>query len=130
MALGAWLAKIGIGTIATRLASAYEQKQNAETKQQEIAAEERIKTLKARRDVLIAEGHSPLNAAFRAFIALGPALYLFKIFVFDKVLCPPLGFVCTTDDLSPTLWQVVIAVVGFYFLVEGTAMAARIIKGR
>jgi hypothetical protein len=128
MTIAAWLAKIGIGTIATKLAAAYEAKQNAETRQEEIAANERIKALEARRDVMVAEGHMPINAAFRAFIAFGPALYLFKIFVLDKVVCPPLGLACRTDPLTPELWTVVTAVIGFYFLAEGAAMTARIVK--
>lgn len=119
------LANLGIGTIATKIAAAYESKQKAKTDQAAIAAEQRIKTLEARRDVMIAEGHLPINAAFRAFIALGPAIYLFKIFVIDKVICST----CATDPLSPELWEVVRWVIGFYFLVEGTAMTARIIKG-
>lgn len=128
MFIFAWLAKIGIGTIATKIAAAYEAKQKAKTDQAKVAADERIKTLEARRDVMVAEGHSPWNAGMRAFIAVGPALYLFKIFVIDKVVCPPLGLACRTDPLSPELWQVVTAVIGFYFLVEGGIAVTRIVK--
>jgi hypothetical protein len=122
MILG-FLAKIGIGSIATKIADAYTAKQNATTDQAKIAAGERIKTLEARRDVMVAEGGSWLNPAMRAYIAFGPATYLFKIFIIDKVL--GMG---RTDPLSAELWQVVIYVLGFYFLVEGATTITRIAK--
>lgn len=118
-----FLAKIGIGTIATKIAAAYEAKQTAQTDQAKIAADQRIRTLEARRDVMIAEGHFPINAAIRALIAVGPALYLSRIFIIDKVF--GLG---ATDNLSPELWNVVTYVLGFYFLVEGAATVTRIIR--
>ena len=40
-----FFAKIGIGTIATKIADAYTAKQNATTDREKIAADERIKTL-------------------------------------------------------------------------------------
>lgn len=123
-----FLAKIGIGTIATKIADAYAARADAETEQAKIAAEERIRGLEARRDVMIAEGRSPVNAIMRAFIAIGPALYLFKIFVIDKLACPALGLACRTDQLSPELWQVVTYVLGFYFLADTATAVTRIIK--
>lgn len=120
----AWLAKIGIGTIVSRIAAAYEARQNATTDRERIAADERIKGLEARRDVMIAEGRSWINSLMRAFIAIGPAVYLFKIFVIDKVLCST----CSTDPLTPELWQVISWVLAFYFLTEGSITVARIVK--
>lgn len=119
-----FLAKLGIGSIASKIADAYMAKQDAKTQQERVAAEERIKTLEARRDVMVAEGGSRLNSLMRAFIACGPAVYLFKIFIIDKVLCST----CTTDPLSEPLWEVVRWVLGFYFLVEGGIAVARIAK--
>jgi hypothetical protein len=127
-----WLASIGIGSIIRQLASAYEAKQNAITDQEKIAADERIKSLEARleakRAVQVAEAGSRINAFMRAFIAFGPAIYLFKLFAIDKVICPPLGLACRTDPVTPEQWEVVMAVVGFYFLFEATTTVARIIK--
>lgn len=123
-----WLAKIGIGTIATKLASAYEAKQNATTKRQEIAATERIKRLEAKRDVLNAEaGHRAgaiLNAGMRAFLSLPVGILLWKVLVYDKALGQ--WTAGSTDALSPQLWQVVTAVVSFYLVAEvGIAWAKR-----
>lgn len=97
-------------TIILRVIGAYSEKQQA-------AANEIIQSRQAKRDVMVAEA-SPLNALMRFYIAAGPATYLFKIFAIDKVACPALGYACATDDLSPQLWSVVTAVVGFYFLYD------------
>jgi len=124
----AWLAKIGIGGILGQLASAYKAKQQAQNDRERIAADERINQLNVIRDVQVAESGSPINAIIRAFIAIGPAAYLFKIFVIDKLLCPAFGGACATDQLSPDLWQVMWIVLGFYFLHSAITTTARIIK--
>lgn len=119
------------GGIGQSIADAYKAKQTAKTDQERIAADERIDRLQSIRDVQVAESGSRLNAIMRAFIALGPALYLFKIFVIDKIACPVLGLpavACRTDPLDANLWGVVTAIVGFYFLYEGGIGIARIVK--
>lgn len=119
------------GGAVKELAGAYKAKQDATTEQERVAAGERIDRLNAIRDVQIAESGSRLNAMIRAFIALPVAIYLFKIFVVDKIACPVLGlpgFMCRTDALDPNLWGVVTAVIGFYFLYEGGIGIARIVK--
>ena len=118
------------GPVAAQLAAALKERQNATTEQARIAADERIRKLQAMRDVQVAEAGSRINAIMRFFIALGPAIYIFKIFAIDKVICPALGGACRTDPLTPELWQVVTYVIGFYFLVEGGTMVARIVKRR
>ncbi len=115
-----FLAKIGIGTIATKIAAAYEAKQNATTKQAEIAAGERIKTLEARRDVMVAEGDTPINALVRAGFALPFVVYNAKLILWDKVL----GW-GATDALSENLMTVELAVIGFYFLYSGAKALKR-----
>lgn len=105
--------------IILRIIGVYSEKQAA-------AANEIIATRQAKRDVMVAEA-SPINAVMRATIAVGPAVYLFKVFAIDKVLCPALGGACRTDDLSPQLWSVVTAVVGFYFLYDLGVRASAII---
>lgn len=124
----ALLANIFGGGIVGELAKAYRAREEAKTDAERIAADERINHLNAIRDVQRAEAGSRVNQFMRAFIAVGPALYLFKIFAVDKVICPPLGLACRTDALSPELWQVVTAVIGFYFLYEGALGVTRIIK--
>lgn len=124
--LFAFLAKVGIGSIASRIAAAYEARQKATTDTEKLAAEERIKTLEARRDVLVAESGSCLNALMRAALATPVAIILWKIFVFDKALGQWTGG--TTDALSPELWHVVMIVIGFYFLSETASTVTRIAR--
>ena len=95
----------------------------AQTDRERIAAEERVKRLEARRAVLTAESGSRVNVVMRAAIAFGPTVYLLKIFIWDKVL--RLGAI---DQLSGELWQVVTAVIGFYFLYEGAIGVARMMR--
>lgn len=114
-----------ISSIVGKIADAKVAMANAETDKDRIAADERVKTLEARRDVLVAEAGSGINTFMRGGLAFGPMCYLLKIFLFDKVLGSFLGKtrdIFTTDPLDENLWKVVVAVVGFYFLYD---MAAR-----
>ena len=112
---------------------------NAKTQQEQIETTERVKTLEARRDLMIAEaGTSHLNIWIRSLIAIGPAAVLLKIFLWDKVIGSFVG--CSghtepgtcgtfvTDPLDPNLWQVISVVLGFYFLYEGAIGITRIVK--
>lgn len=97
---------------------------NATTEQERISAQERVSTLQAQRDVLIADtAHSNIDLWVRTGVAIGPSVYLAKIFIYDKVL--GLG---STDPLDPNLWQVVMVVLGFYFLYSGAIGVSRILK--
>lgn len=120
------LAKIGIGTIANRLAAAYEAREKAKTNKEKIAADERIKMLQARRAVLVAESGNRVNVVTRAALAMPVAIILWKVFVYDKALGQWTRG--TTDALSPELWQVVMIVIGFYFLADAASTVSRIAK--
>lgn len=99
----------------------------AKTDQEKIAAQERITSLQAKRDVLVAEsGRSNINAIIRGCIGGGVAFLLTKIFVWDKALGDYTGG--HTDGLDSNLWQVIMATIGFYFLYEASVNTARIIK--
>jgi hypothetical protein len=124
--IAAWLAKVGIGTIANRLAAAYEAREKAKSDKEKIAADERIKTLQARRDVLIAEAGNRVNGWMRAALAMPVAIILWKVFVYDKALGQ--WTQGTTDALSPELWHVVMIVIGFYFLADAASTVTRIVK--
>jgi hypothetical protein len=101
----------------------------ATTQQEQIAANERVETLQARRDVLIADAaHGSLDIWIRTIVAIGPALYLLKIFLWDKVMGPITHG--STDPLDPNLWNVVMVVLGFYFLSETSTRVTRIFKSR
>jgi hypothetical protein len=116
------ITKIGEQIARYKIAAA-----NAQTDQARLAAEERVKTLESKRDVLIAEaGSSKVNAVMRALLAAPVAALLWKVFVWDKALGQWTHG--RTDALSPELWHVVTAVLGFYFLYEGAVGVTRILR--
>lgn len=99
----------------------------AKTDQEKIASQERISSLQAKRDVLIAEsGRSNINAIIRGSIGGSVAFLLGKIYVWDKALGEWTGG--RTDALDPNLWNVIMATIGFYFMYEAAVNTARIIK--
>lgn len=97
-----------------------------DTKVKEIDAE--IEALHYRKDVLVAEAGSRLNAVMRASITLLTFPVLFKLLVWDKVIGSFSG--CSgeaargvlhcgkylTDPLDVYQWGIITAVIGFYFL--------------
>ena len=86
---------------------------NAATDQEKVQIEERIKTLEAQRDVLIADStHSNIDLIMRTILAAGPAFVLAKIYIFDKGL----AWYDASTTLSPDLWNVIMVTIGFYFL--------------
>lgn len=89
-------------------------KAKAMTDKEKIAADERLKTLEAKRDVLIAESGDKLNRSMRALIALPVVIWLWKIIVFDNVFGAWLGW--STPALSDPVWSIVLTIIGFYFV--------------
>lgn len=116
----AFLAQLGIGTIVSRLAAAYEAREKAKTDAERIAADVRIEQLKARAAVQAAEAGSRINAAIRALFALPVALYYGKLFLYDKVLA--LG---STDSLSDELTWTARVIISFYFVYEAANVLRR-----
>lgn len=101
----------------------------ATTQEAKIASDERINQLQQQRDVLIADAaHGSWDIWIRSAIAIGPAMYLFKIFAIDKVF----GFLfhTQTDPLDQNLWQVVMVVLGFYFLSSTSTKVVSILAAR
>jgi hypothetical protein len=96
----------------------------AQTEEDKVASQERINTLEAKRAALLADSqHSSLDMWIRAGLSIGPATYITKIFLWDKVL--KMG---VTDPVTSDQWQVLMAVVGFYFVYSGAVSVARIFK--
>lgn len=94
---------------------------SATTDQEKIAAEERVNSLQAQRDVLVADSaHSTLDLWMRTIIASGPAFILCKIFFYDE-----LGYGETQIPINSPLWTVIMAVVGFYFLSSAVSVWAK-----
>jgi hypothetical protein len=113
---------------------------NATTEKERIHANEMVLTLQARRDVMIAESaHSKINIWMRAAISVGPTSVLLKIFLWDKVIGSFVGCsqavkgtcgIFTTDPLDANLWQVIMVVLGFYFLADTSTIISRILGAR
>ena len=111
---------------------------NATTDQDRIRSDERIKTLEARRDVLVAEsGVSKINIVMRSLMAMSVVVVLWKLLVWDKVIGSFMGCsgaargtcgIFTTDQFDANQWQIIMAVVGFYFLYEAGIGITKIIK--
>ena len=93
---------------------------DAKTDQERIAADERVKALEAKRDVMVAEAGSRINQFIRVGFALPFVLYNAKLIIWDKIL--NLG---STDALSDELYQVQLACIGFYFL---HSIVARVVR--
>lgn len=109
-----------LATIAGKIADARIELAKAQTDQERIHAEERVSTLQARQAVMVAEAGTPINAIIRAGFALPFVVYNAKLIIWDKVM--GLG---STDPLSPELFQIEMACVGFYYLYEITARLRR-----
>lgn len=114
-----WLLKAGgwllglinpLSGIAKDLAAAHLQKSNAQTEQERVASDERVRTLEARRDVILAAQADPMERWVRIGFALPFVLYIWKLVVWDKLV----GGV--TDNLSPDLWNILYIVLGGYFV--------------
>lgn len=117
--------------IAGEIAKARTAKLNAATEQERIAADERIKSLEAQRDVLSKEATTPWNSLARFFLVAPFGLYLWWIIVNDKIICkwytPDYQWAdyCSTDPLSSWLTSICGAMVGFYFVTNAITMAKR-----
>jgi hypothetical protein len=109
-----------ISKIVAAIADAKVKLANAQTDQERIHAQERVDTLSARKDVLVAESGTRINSLIRAGFALPFVIYNAKLVLWDKVLA--LG---STDGLSPELFQVEVACIGFYFLYDIAARLKR-----
>jgi hypothetical protein len=114
----AFIARLLGGGIADQLRRAYEAKLNAQNDEQRIAAEIQIAQLTARQSSLNRGGI--VTALMQAAFAAPFAIYNAKILLFDKVLA--MG---KTDPLSAELYQIEMAVIGFYFLTAGLASLRR-----
>jgi hypothetical protein len=104
---------------------------NATTQQDKIAAEERVNTLQARRDVLIAEAGSGsrINLVVRSCFAGAALIVVVKLYVWDKVIGSLVGCsqaahgTCgafTTDPIDENGWKIIGMVMAFYFVSEVT----------
>jgi len=122
-----------IDRVTDAIANERIKKIEATTDAARISAEERVSTLQARRDVMVAESSkSTLNSIARFSIGASVAALLAKLLVWDKVVGSLAGcagdagkaascLIFRTDPLDAYQWGVITAVTGFYFLYEGFA---------
>jgi hypothetical protein len=114
------------GPVARELAAAFRAKQDAKTDAERAEADERIAVLQARRDVLLAEaGGGGLASWIRPLFALPFVIYIWKLVIWDKVLA--FG---VTDPLSPQLSDIMMLVIGAYFVGRTAEKVTRIITSR
>lgn len=85
---------------------------NAKTDSEKAEIGERISSLQAQQAVLVADASkSNIDMWMRVGMALPPALYVGKIFFWDKTL----GW-GSTDGLTPQEWYLVYVTYGFYMV--------------
>lgn len=111
--LAAILKLIGIGlpAIVAEITKERTKQLDAKTEQERIAADERIKALEAKKDVVIESYKDRGNNIMRHLWAIPFLLYTWKLLVWDKLL----GW-GVTDPLSPTLEYILWTVLGGYFI--------------
>lgn len=100
-----------ITKITGQIAQVRLEAEKAKTDKDRIAANERVKSLEARRDVLVKSGDNWFNGVIRALFAIPFIAYIWKLIIWDKVLGRG-----STDALSSDLTYLLMVVVGFYFL--------------
>src|SRR5258708_38920668 len=87
---------------------------NAQTDQERIASQERLSTLTARKELLLANANNPFQRWIMFLYGIGPAFVLTKIYIWDKALGQWTSG--HTDSLDVNLWWVITAQIAFYFL--------------
>lgn len=84
----------------------------ANTQEAKIASDERVQALNAQMQVLLADSKvSNLDIYIRTAMASGVAFILCKIFFYDET-----GFGTTNIPNDSNLWNVMMVIIGFYFL--------------
>ena len=106
------LAAIGVvGTITKAIAGVRTERLNAKTEEAKLDAEQRMALLYAQRDIHVAEAGNMMTSWVRPAFAGIFWIYLAKVLVWDKVL----GW-GVTDSLSGNQQEIMMIIVGFYFL--------------
>jgi hypothetical protein len=137
-AVGAWFMKLilggglaGIGKIAVDL---YSKKLDAEGSTQNVVASVTAKEIELSQreaelnaQIVIAEQGNWVTRWVRPLWAFPFVAWTFKAVFIDKVVCPPLGWHCSTDPLTGMVATLCITIAGCYFGGRSVETVARII---
>lgn len=107
----AWVTGGALDRVTGHLKDAYVAKKQAESDEQRLEADLRIRQLEAQQNVLIAEQGNWKTRWIRPVIAFPFVAYLWKVVLWDKVF--GLG---ATDPLSAQLSEIMMVMIGAYFL--------------
>jgi len=102
---------LGIREITKELVEAKVRVLDAKTEQERIAAQERVDTLNARKEIILQSQKDKVERWIRVIWAIPFIIYTWKLVVWDKIF--GLG---VTDPLSPTLEYIMWTILGAYFL--------------
>lgn len=106
-----WVAGGALDRIGGHLKDAYIAKKQADSDEQKLEADLRIRQLEAQEEILIAEQGNWITRWIRPAIAFPFVAYLWKVVLWDKVL--GLG---ATAPLSTELAEIMMVMIGAYFL--------------
>jgi hypothetical protein len=102
---------LGLKSLTTEIVNAKVKAIDAKTEQEKIAAQERVDTLNARKEIILQGQKDKAERWIRIIWAAPFIIYTWKLIVWDKIL--QFG---TTDPLSPTLEYIMWTILGAYFL--------------
>jgi hypothetical protein len=101
----------GLKSLTNDLVNARLKVLDAKTEQEKIAAQERVSTLEAKKEIILQGQKDKVERWIRVLWAVPFIIYTWKLIVWDKIL--GLG---ATDSLSPTLEYIMWTILGSYFL--------------
>lgn len=109
--IATWLTGGALDRIGGHLKEAYLAKKQADSDEQRLEADLHIHQLEAQQNLIIAEQGSALTRWIRPAIAFPFGANLWKVVLWDKVF----GF-GSTDPLSSELGEIMMVMIGAYFL--------------
>lgn len=119
-----------VGKVSDNIKDLEIAKTSAASNKEKALIDAQIAEAHDRKDALVAEAGSRINAIFRTLLAVPAGLILYKLLAFDKVIGSFAG--CSgeqarglegcgkylTDPLDAYQWGVITAVIAFYFLYD------------
>lgn len=118
-----------VGKVSDNIKDLQIARENTKSNKEKALIDAQIAEAHDRKDVIVAEAGSRINSILRGMLAIPPALILYKLLAFDKVIgslagCSGAGGqavgcnIFRTDPLDGYQWGVITAVIAFYFLYD------------